>query len=137
MLIDSNDYSRLAEGLPPEGDELLRRISVGVDFITDFWREQYIDAYISRGGSKIKFITGAPGSGKSHCLRLFLSDAARDGCKAVSISAKNTWLHDFREIYTAIFAAVDFRECLRICARKLMKEMGCEPGDPGEGQSFA
>ncbi|MDR1299690.1 MAG: ATP-binding protein [Oscillospiraceae bacterium] len=111
--------------------------SAGVEFITDFWREQYLEPYISQGGSKIKFITGSPGSGKSHCLRLFMSDAESLGCKAVALSAKSVWLNDFKEIYAAVLGAVDFKGCLENCARKVVSEMGGDFGEIPDGASFA
>ena len=49
---------------------MLEEMSAGISFQTDFWREKYLREYIREGGSKIKFITGRQGSGKSHLLRL-------------------------------------------------------------------
>jgi hypothetical protein len=131
------DFERIKEGRPPESDELLRFLSVGVDFITDFWLEQYLDAYISLGGSKIKFLTGNPGSGKSHCLRLFLAEAAARRYMTVTLSARRSWIHDFKEIYAGAFAAVDFGLCLKLCADKVIGEMGYRPEDIPKEMSFA
>lgn len=132
-----DDIYRLKSGLPPENGELLRRLSTGIDFITDFWLEQYLDEYIKNGGSKIKFITGGPGSGKSHCLNLFLYEAAKRGYKTVSLSAKTTWIHDFKEIYAAVLKGVDLDGCLLKCADAVIHEMGYEPSDVSSGMSFA
>ncbi|MDR1965090.1 MAG: ATP-binding protein [Synergistaceae bacterium] len=137
MKLSPDDYERLKDGQPPASDELLRLLSVGVDFITDFWLEQYLDEYISLGGSKIKFITGDPGSGKSHCLRLFLSEAAARRYKTVSLSARSSWIHDFKEIYTGALAAADFPACLERCARNVIVEMGYRPEAIPDGMSFA
>lgn len=41
----------------------------GIGFLTDFWKEKYLQEYIKDGGSKIKFITGREGSGKTYFLR--------------------------------------------------------------------
>jgi hypothetical protein len=137
MRWSSVDFDRIKEGRPPESDELLRSLSVGVDFITDFWLEQYLDAYISLGGSKIKFLTGSPGSGKSHCLGLFLAEAAGRRYMTVALSARRSWIHDFKEIYAGALAAVDFGLCLKRCADKVIVEMGYRPEDIPEGMSFA
>ncbi|MDR1132981.1 MAG: DUF2791 family P-loop domain-containing protein [Synergistaceae bacterium] len=131
------DFERIKEGRPPESAELLRALSVGVDFITDFWLEQYLDAYISLGGSKIKFLTGSPGSGKSHCLGLFLAGAAERRYRTVALSARSSWIHDFKEIYSGVFASVDFGLCLKRCADNAVVEMGYRPEDIPEGMSFA
>ena len=131
------DFERIKNGRPPESDELLRFLSAGVDFITDFWLEQYLDAYISLGGSKIKFLTGDPGSGKSHCLGLFLAEAASRRYRTVALSARSSWIHDFKEIYSGALAAVDFGLCLKRCADNVIVDMGYRPEDIPEGMSFA
>jgi hypothetical protein len=132
-----SDFERIKAGAPPESGELLRSLSVGVDFITDFWLEQYLDAYISLGGSKIKFLTGSPGSGKSHCLGLFLAEAADRRYWTVALSARRSWIHDFKEVYAGAFASVDFDLCLKRCADRVIAEMGYRPEDIPEGVSFA
>jgi hypothetical protein len=106
------------------------------EFITDFWRDQYLDQYIAKGGSKIKFLTGSAGSGKSHLLSLFLDEARNRNFKTVSISAKTTWIHDFKEIYVAALDAVDITECLKLCTDHIIKNMGYQPDEIPEGMSF-
>jgi hypothetical protein len=134
---NSDDFARPPEEQPPGGGCSLRRIPADVNFITDFWREQYLEPYITLGGSKIKFITGSPGSGKSGCLNQFMSDAATLGCKTATLSAKSVWLNDFKEIYAAVFDAVDFQSCLVNCARKIASEMGRDYDEIPDGISFA
>jgi hypothetical protein len=137
MIVSNADCNRLLAGMPPDDEELLRRLSVGIGFVTDFWNEQYLDAYISRGGSKIKFLTGHPGSGKSHALRLFLSDARARKYKTVALSAKQIWIHDFKEIYSAAFKAINFHACLKTCADKIIAGLGYEPADVPPIVTFA
>ncbi|MDR1604745.1 MAG: ATP-binding protein [Gracilibacteraceae bacterium] len=129
--------ANLAAGLPPEDDALLTELSVGVDFITDFWLEQYLDNYIALGGSKMKFLTGDAGSGKTHCLRLFLAGAARRGYKTVLLSTRTTWLHDFRELYAAVLAAVDLPGSLARYADAIVREMGYAPEDFAPEETLA
>jgi hypothetical protein len=106
------------------------------EFITDFWRDQYLNLYISKGGSKIKFLTGSAGSGKSRLLALFQDEARGLGFKTVSISAKSTWIHDFKEIYVAALNEADIISCLRLCADRIIKNMGYSPDEIPEGTSF-
>jgi hypothetical protein len=127
----------LAAGLPPADDALLAELSVGVDFITDFWLEQYLDRYIFLGGSKIKFIVGDAGSGKSHCLRLFLAGAAQRHYKTALLSAKTVWIHDFKELYAAILPAADLPGSLAAYADTVIREMGYAPEDFAPGETFA
>jgi hypothetical protein len=114
-----------------------RRSSADPALIADFWREHYLDAYIAPGGSKIKFITGSPGSGKSRCLALFLSEAAEQGYKAVPLSAKKVWMHDFKEIYAAVLNAADLPGCLQSCAQTIVARMGYRFEDIPQGMNFA
>ena len=60
----------LLEGKAPGRGPLVRELSAGIGFLADFWADRYLKEYIASGGSKIKFITGKTGSGKSHFLQL-------------------------------------------------------------------
>ena len=68
---------------------------VGIDFLIDFLTEKYIQEYIAQGGSKIKFVTGCAGSGKTYLLRFMCDKAQESNYRPVFFSAKNIWLHDF------------------------------------------
>jgi hypothetical protein len=114
----------------------LKEISVGLKPLTEFVREQYYNSYITLGGSKIKFVTGKPGSGKTHLLRLLSVDAEDCGLAAVHISAKNVWLHDFKEIYAEIFRQSGFERCLERCAAKIARELGYDYSEVPKGQTF-
>lgn len=108
-----------------------------VEFITDFWKTRYLQTYIADGGSKIKFLTGGDADERSQTLVKFLHDAEDAGYKAVYISAKKTWLHDFKNIYVAIFDAVDFENCLNCCAANIIRELGYDPEEIPDGTDFA
>ena len=82
-------------------------LTCGIRFLSDFWQEKYLREYVRYGGSKIKFITGRSGSGKTHFLRLMTAIAQKENYKTVRFSAKNIWMHDFREIYVEIFRQCD------------------------------
>ena len=66
-----------------------RDLSCGIRFLTDFWQKTYLQEYIRSGGSKIKFVTGRAGSGKTHFLHLMNSIAREENYKTVSFSAKD------------------------------------------------
>ena len=80
----------------------------GMGFLTRFWEEKYLKEYIRDGGSKIKFITGRPGSGKTYFLRQMIKLAQQENYKTVWFSAKDIWMHDFKEIYVEIFTSAIF-----------------------------
>lgn len=109
---------------------------VGIDFLTDFLTEKYIQEYIAQGGSKIKFVTGCKGSGKTYLLRFMCGKAQESNFRPVFFSAKEIWLHDFKEIYLEILRQCELMECLKGCARNLIRGMGYEPSEIPEGQTF-
>ncbi|MCK9288226.1 MAG: DUF2791 family P-loop domain-containing protein [Sphaerochaetaceae bacterium] len=127
---------QLAHGIAPADDSVLEQMSVGIDFITDFWRDKYLREYISAGGSKIKFITGQSGSGKTHLLHLLSNLARKEHFVTVSFSAKEVWLHDFKEIYLEILRQSDVLKILEDCSRKVINEMGFDWQDIPQGKVF-
>lgn len=129
--------ARLKKGLPPGDSALVRELSAGIQFLSDFWRDRYLREYIRQGGSKIKFVTGKEGSGKTHFLELMLAEAEDAGYRTAFFSAKEIWLHDFAGIYFEILRAVDLMDCLAGCGRKIVREMGFDPEELPAGRSFA
>ncbi len=117
-------------GLPAE------KLTCGIHFLTDFLEEKYLKEYIKDGGSKIKFVTGRQGSGKSHFLHLMTAVAGNQNYKTVRFSARNVWMHDFKEIYIEIFHQCGIMECLEAVSRYLIQEMGFDSKDIPEGMRF-
>lgn len=108
----------------------------GIGFLTDFWQEKYFQEYIRDGGSKIKFVTGRHGSGKTHFLRLVTAIARRENYKTAQFSAKDIWLHDFKDIYVEIFQQCDIMACLEAVSRQLIQKMGFDDQSIPEGMRF-
>lgn len=127
MNAECNEYTA---GSPQ--DEL----TCGIGFLTDFWKEKYLQEYIRDGGSKIKFVTGRKGSGKTHFLQLMTRIAQQENYKTVRFSARDIWMHDFREIYLEIFKQCDIMECLEAVGRYLIREMGFDDRDIPEEMKF-
>lgn len=111
-------------------------LSCGIRFLTDFWEEKYLKEYIRDGGSKIKFVTGRQGSGKTHFLQLMTRLAGKEHYKTVRFSARDVWMHDFREIYIEIFTQCDILDCLEAASHHLIQEMGFDVQDIPEGMKF-
>lgn len=110
--------------------------SCGIQFLTDFWRDKYLREYVKNGGSKIKFVTGRPGSGKTHFLGLMTAIAKEEQYKTVCFSAKNVWMHDFKEIYIEIFRQCGIMECLEAISRQVIQKMGFDLGDIPDNMKF-
>jgi hypothetical protein len=117
-------------------DDFGEQLLCGVDFLTDFWQEKYLQEYIRDGGSKIKFITGRPGSGKTHFLRLMTAVASKENYETAQFSAKEIWLHDFKDIYVEIFRQCDVMACLEAVSRHVIQQMGFECEKIPEGMRF-
>lgn len=111
-------------------------MTCGIDFLTDFWREKYLQEYIRNGGSKIKFVTGRSGSGKTHFLKIMTAIAREENYKTVCFSAKDIWMHDFKEIYVEIFQQCDILKCLEAASLRLIREMGFDASEIPEGMKF-
>ena len=117
-------------------DDFGEQLLCGVEFLTDFWQEKYLQEYIRDGGSKIKFITGRPGSGKTHFLRLMTAVAGKEKYETAQFSAKEIWLHDFKDIYVEIFRQCDVMACLEAVSRHVIQQMGFECEKIPEGMRF-
>ena len=126
----------LEKGCPPPDDEILLRSSAGISFLTDFLRDQYLKDYIPAGGSKIKFVTGRSGSGKTHFGRLMRAAAESTGFLTVTFSARDIWLHDFSVLYLEILRQCSLEHVLKGCADQIIREMGDDPSAIPEGQTY-
>ena len=114
--------ARLKNGKAPGHTGIIDDITVGIDFLTGFWEENYLSEYIPLGGSRIQFLTGKKGSGKTHMIEYFLSKAGN--YKTVSFSAREVWIHDFKEIFFEVIRQCDFEDCLRRCGDIIISELG-------------
>lgn len=126
----------LSAGKAPDDTELLRQLSAGINFITDFWKKHYLEEYIREGGSKIKFVTGRPGSGKTHLLNYIGMTAWEEGYVTAGFSARDIWIHDFKEIYIEVLRQSDILDCLGRCSLQIIKNLGFDPGEIPQGLTF-
>jgi len=108
----------------------------GTEFLTKFWQEKYLLEYIRDGGSKIKFVTGRPGSGKTYFLRSMTTIAQEENYKTAQFSARDIWLHDFKDIYVEIFRQCDVMGCLEAVSHQVIRQMGYDCKEIPEGQRF-
>ena len=130
------DTAILYEGGVPQDITVLRSISVGLDHLISFLSEQYLDTYIPDGGSKIKMVTGRAGVGKTHFSHRMLAEADKKNYLTVHFSAESVWLHDFREVYLEVLRQCDLEKVLQGCAFTIIRKMGYDPSEIGEGKSF-
>lgn len=126
----------LSAGKAPDDTRLIRQLSSGINFITDFWQKHYLEEYIREGGSKIKFVTGRPGSGKTHLLNYMAMTAWEEGYVTAGFSARDIWIHDFKEIYIEVLRQSDIMGCLKRCSLQIIKNLGFTPEEIPEGLTF-
>ena len=105
-------------------------------FLLDFIRDMYLKDFIAKGGSKIKFVTGRQGSGKTYFLNELQKDAETAGYITVRFSARDIWLHSFLDIYLAILSQCDMPDRIRECADEVIRRMEYNPGEIPEGETF-
>ncbi|MCL2153423.1 MAG: ATP-binding protein [Oscillospiraceae bacterium] len=117
--------SRLKNGVAPGHAGIVGDITVGIDFLTDFWKKNYLNDYIPQGGNRIQFIMGRQGSGKTHLIEYFLGNA--ENYKIVSFSAREVWIHDIKEIFFEVLRQCNLEECLWRCSRTIVRELGFSP----------
>jgi len=116
--------SRIKSGEAPGHENVIEDITVGIDFLTDFWRDNYLKDYVPAGGNRIQFITGRKGSGKTHLIEYFLKKSGN--YKKVSFSAKKVWIHDFKEIFFEVLRQCDIEAVISKCCQTIVKELGFE-----------
>ena len=136
MKLNEYDIAALAEGRTPPTGAFSLAVSTGFEKLSDFWRDRYLNEFVKEGGSRIKFISGRPGCGKTHFLEVLAEEGRKAGYQVVSFSAKDIWLHDFREIYTAIVRGCDLEFCLGHAARTVVRNMGYDPEAIPEDTDF-
>lgn len=124
-------FSRLLAGEAPGRGSILEETTTGLEALTDFLAARYLEEYIPQGGSKIKFVTGRSGSGKTHFLQRMQEEASGRKYVIVSFSARDIWLHDFREIYLEILRQCDIEHILQGCADQIIRELDQDPAEIG------
>ena len=128
--------NRLKEGKAPGNEELLRETMVSMNSLTDFLTKQYLETYIPAGGSKIKFVTGLQGSGKTTLAEQMMLEAQARNYLTVTLSAREVWLHDFKGVYLEILRQCGLEEIIRDCRNQIIREMGYDPTGIPEGKTL-
>ena len=112
------------QGEPPTERRLLRQVSIDPAHMIAFLREHYAQRFIPQGGSKVKWIIGPPGSGKTHALRMLELAAAEDGLLTVALDAGATPLRGIQEFGQAVLAQLDTTQVLRGLRDRVIRRLG-------------
>ena len=127
----------LRQGNPPPDLQVLKAITVGEQAgIWNSWRDYYLNDYIACGGSKVKFLTGKPGSGKTHALLLTLEEARRLGYVTLFANTRRLRLNKFDSLYQAVLDAVDVEDMVTAYCSALIGRLGYQADQLAPGQNF-
>ena len=93
--------------------------------------------FIAAGGSKVKFITGRIGSGKSTMLQALLTRAADLNYIVSEIDACSVTIRSIDDLYRALLAPVDLREVMDRFCREVITALGSEVDAIPDGLTYA
>ncbi|MFQ3679563.1 MAG: BREX system ATP-binding domain-containing protein [Pseudanabaenaceae cyanobacterium] len=121
----SSDLEALKKGQPPQGEELLQAMTLGQKvWLAPFIQDCLIN-FIGQGGSKVKFLVGSAGTGKTHLLRCALLEARKLGFVVVELSAReNLRLHKLVELYRTVAAAIPAAELVERLCQQIGQNLG-------------
>ncbi|HAN42362.1 MAG TPA: hypothetical protein DCP98_02945 [Sphaerochaeta sp.] len=108
----------------PSDTQVLRSVTVGIDQLTSFYNLYYLEDFVAKGGSVVRFVTGKHGSGKTHFISLLKADAADCGYVTAALDAGKLLLNDFTKLYEAVFKACDFRKLVDDVCSKMLSDLG-------------
>lgn len=123
--IKSTDISKLKQGLPPQSEELIQYMCIENEWLR--LMESYtIKQVVLNGGSKLKILHGASGTGKSHFMRYLGIKAQDAGMMLCFLDIKEAefFLSDPVELYKAVVADFDTSRLKDELQRLILAELG-------------
>jgi hypothetical protein len=123
-------------GRPPREPRVLQDLFVDFGGVQDFWLTNYVGRFIPHGGSKVKWIRGREGAGKSHLLRSLALAAEASGMLTAELDAQATSLRGIDEFVRAVLGALDYRRVIDRLSEQVVVQMGYDPEDVAGDDSF-
>lgn len=108
IALSREDLQLLRSGQPPESSDLLRHLCIENDWLK-LMKSYTLQELIAAGGSKLKVLHGAKGTGKSHFLRYLAEEARNQGfylCQ-INIATADFFLSDPVHLYKEIVRGFD------------------------------
>jgi hypothetical protein len=134
--VDPADLERLRAGQPPESVAALRALTVGAEIWADFFVERTLAGYVGAGGSKVKFLVGPAGTGKTHALRYLCLRATDAGFQSCFVDLTAIRMQYFHQLYGAIAAAIDVAPLIGAFAGRVVRRFGYDPAGVTPGVTF-
>jgi hypothetical protein len=126
--ISRNDLFLLRGGKPPLDVKLASEMTIGRDLWLDHFVNHYLTNYIAYGGSKVKFLVGNEGTGKTHMLYNIQYEAEKLGYASVFISARISEyrLNDMPNLYREIASKIDVDQIVKGLCATVLRQLGYE-----------
>lgn len=110
--------------IPPcEGDELWK-VSVDPSAVQGFWEANYVRRFIPLGGSKVKWIMGREGSGKTHALRQLAMMCRRANFLVAEVDAGTVPIRGMQEFCRAVLAQLNWEPIFAALSRDVIRHLG-------------
>lgn len=120
---------------PPEADDLFR-VSVDPLGIFAFLTTHYAERYIPRGGSKVKWITGREGSGKTHALHWIAKRGQALGFLVAEIDAGTVLMRGMAEFGQAVLSRLNKEPVFAALSRMVVASLGYDSEAIPPDQTF-
>lgn len=103
-----------------------------------FWERMYLGegGFIAQGGSKLKFVRGRQGAGKTRLLQEVARRAQALGYLAVCVDAAEVAIQRIDGLYRELFKNVDVWQPVRRFAMQIAAQFGADPSSIPGGMSF-
>ncbi len=131
MNIQRIDIQRLQMGEPPVSDEIIEKMTCGRELWIDIIKKQYLEKYIFSGGSKVKFIYGDLGAGKTHSLRAISIDAKKLGYETLyfDLSDNPVKLSNVMSFYKMLAENIHVPTIINLLSKKVVALLGYKDED--------
>lgn len=123
--IKNTDISNLRRGVPPQSEELIQYMCIDNQWLK-LMKSYTIDQVILNGGSKLKILHGASGTGKSHFMKYLGIKAKEAGLMLCYMNIDETefYLSDPVELYKAVVANFDITRLKEKLREMILAELG-------------
>lgn len=119
------DLRALRQGRPPASLALLRYLEAPQPGWSEFLCREYLQDFISQGGTKVKLLVGTPGSGKSHLLALAAGLAREERYLVAELSASiATRIFPIDRFYGAVMKSIGPWKLAEAYAQQALEELG-------------
>ncbi|MEO1785157.1 BREX system ATP-binding domain-containing protein [Thermodesulfobium sp. 4217-1] len=127
MHISGEDFRLLKSGQVPSDDELMCRMFIGQRDWIDEFKDYYLYNFVGKGyGSKVKFLIGSEGCGKTHALRLLGKYAKDMGYEVCHLSIKDLdiKISDMASLYKEICNQVNKERIVAGLCKRVASDIG-------------